>query len=207
MAGLTTREICETLGKYHHVGAPRWDADQHGCFTGLRPSGYTRITRKEATDAATKYLADDPPKVKATPDREPAPLEVIDALESLEGRIANDHLPTYLDMHFIRAAIEIIKRSQPSPEAALNRLADDVLEAKRYCKSDPDHVRAKIEVFHDRLKDEVGDLVEWKRISDNLYVASEHVAVNHELAESYLYGAATELRNAADKARKAADAN
>lgn len=103
----------------------------------------------------------------------------------------------------VSAAVAFIeKMTQPEPVAVMEKLADDMNEAARYTRGEPDYVRRAIDGFHPRLAAEpTCSLVDAARLSDNLFVGGECVAVQPSIAEAYLKSAASELKQAARRIR------
>lgn len=104
------------------------------------------------------------------------------------------------------AADFIVRLTQPDPAVVLEKLADDMAEASRYTRNEPDHVRREIDGFQSRLAEgPTPDHVDAPRIGDNLLVGAESIAVQPNVAESYLKSAAYELRRAARRIRRERD--
>jgi len=74
-----------------------------------------------------------------------------------------------------------------------DELADELLEIRRYVRTDVEYVRQKIEPLFDVL-DLFGNRDPFRRIMSNLLVASRFIQVDPEVLEGYLYAAAFELR-------------
>lgn len=207
---MTRKEIEKALEKHHHAGARLWNCCEDGSYVGKRfayePYGYT-LSKDAAELAAAKYLADDQPKAAEKPiepAREPEtdPAVIVRQLNAIVWSGETDGFSASV---VAEAAALIGRLTKPSPETMLVKLADDMLEAARYAVSDPDHVRAKIANFQVRLEGEASEHIEGRRLSDNLYVGSQWLAIQPSIAEGHLKAAAFELKEKAGRLRPRAD--
>lgn len=90
----------------------------------------------------------------------------------------------------------------------LHGLADELLEVRRYVRSNPEHVKERINALDFLTGKGLGcdfDTPRTKgvRYRQNLLAGLERIVVNPEILEGYLYGAAAEIR---EMARRQEDA-
>lgn len=84
------------------------------------------------------------------------------------------------------------------PDAVL-KLADDLMELRRYVLSDPDHVKASIDNVGLMTNPVILNCGLRRRLNENLQIARDFIRVEPEIARGYLYAAAFEIRRDREK--------